>query len=167
MLSPRTGNNRKPGVCQVRRGFSFAKAGTGIACLEVQTQEARRAGMLAAFEDLNASAEDLLGEDWEELLEDHLEKRWAEVVGPDGLPSIGGKKVGKIVAVHEVATGGFQSLPLGEESDGSQRLLQLLPVLYRLDQGGVCVIDELESAACIRCLRGRSSSSLDATTSAS
>ena len=51
----------------------------------------------------------------------------------------------KILASHELPTGQPAVFPLREESDGSQRLLNLLPALHRLArQGGVFVIDELE-----------------------
>jgi len=51
----------------------------------------------------------------------------------------------RIMASHGEAGGEHTSLPLSEESDGSQRLLNLLPALHELGtQGGVFVIDELE-----------------------
>ena len=51
----------------------------------------------------------------------------------------------KIMASHELPQGQRAIFPLQEESDGSQRLLNLLPALHRLTrQGGVFVIDELE-----------------------
>ena len=54
-------------------------------------------------------------------------------------------QVRKIATLHDVAEGQQTRLSLHDESDGSRRLLHLLPVLYRLaKQGGVFVIDELE-----------------------
>jgi hypothetical protein len=51
----------------------------------------------------------------------------------------------RIVALHDCGTEKAARLLLHEESDGSRRLLKLLPFLYRLTrQAGVIVIDELE-----------------------
>lgn len=50
-----------------------------------------------------------------------------------------------LVGLHESSQGDRVPIPFSEESDGSRRLLGLLPTLYRLTtQGGVFVIDELE-----------------------
>jgi hypothetical protein len=60
-------------------------------------------------------------------------------------PETGLVKVRKIRAVHDYAEGRRTELPLNRESDGSQRLLHLLPALYYLKaRHGVVVIDEIE-----------------------
>ncbi len=54
-------------------------------------------------------------------------------------------KLRRIVALHDREGKEPTRLPLREESDGSRRLLHLLPALHRLaGQGGVFVVDELE-----------------------
>jgi AAA15 family ATPase/GTPase len=51
----------------------------------------------------------------------------------------------KILALHDTIPGKSIEFPLHEESDGSRRLLHLLPALYhRGADGGVFVVDELE-----------------------
>lgn len=53
--------------------------------------------------------------------------------------------VRRIAALHGTTQGKSVFFPIQEESDGSQRLLNLLPALYRIKSGaGVFVIDELE-----------------------
>jgi predicted ATPase len=47
-------------------------------------------------------------------------------------------------AAHAAGTGDLARLPIDEESDGTRRLLNLIPVLYRLRSGGVCFIDEID-----------------------
>ena len=50
-----------------------------------------------------------------------------------------------LTAVHDSGQGRAVRLPFGHESDGSRRLLRLLPILYQLEKtGGVFVVDELE-----------------------
>jgi AAA15 family ATPase/GTPase len=50
-----------------------------------------------------------------------------------------------IQAAHEHKTGRVISLKLSDESDGTQRLLQLIPALHQLKtSGGVFVIDEID-----------------------
>jgi hypothetical protein len=51
----------------------------------------------------------------------------------------------RILAKHHGTKGQTVTFPLHEESDGTCRLLHLLPALYRLgENGGVFVVDELE-----------------------
>jgi len=87
----------------------------------------------------------------EKLFETLPEKETALVHGPEGEEFFvdGSKKevirLRRIAALHECADGHRTRLPLREESDGSQRLLNLLPDFYRVAmEGGVFVVDELE-----------------------
>ena len=100
-------------------GRFLREAGTGIAGLEVQTTEIRRS-------DLPASVS---GGD-----EMFCEGTGKEVV-----------KYRRINALHNLGKEQPTRFALQEESDGSQRVLNLLPALHQLKkQGGVFVIDELE-----------------------
>lgn len=55
--------------------------------------------------------------------------------------------VKRLVAKHESGESGSVPFLLWQESDGTQRLLDLMPVLYRAVRiGGVVVIDEIEQA---------------------
>lgn len=85
-----------------------------------------------AFEDLSDGDVAILpGPDGEELFVDGSKKDFI--------------KIRQIAALHGTEQGGSMLLPLQEESDGSQRLLNLLPALYKLkSEGGVFVVDELE-----------------------
>lgn len=113
------------------------EASTGIAGLKVETDEIpRSAASYEAFEQLVQS----LGEGGK-----------AFVRGPQGEEMVLSRSendtitVRRLAALHEWASGQRTRFPLGEESDGSQRLLNLLPALYEVSRkGGVFVIDELE-----------------------
>ncbi len=121
-------------------GRFLAEAGTGIGALEVHTETmpaskvaALSAGDLKeAFDNLAAGqALVLSGPDGEELFIDGDRKDTV--------------KVRRIRALHDGTPAGTRPLPFQEESDGSRRLLNLLPALHVLKkQGGVFVIDELE-----------------------
>jgi hypothetical protein len=51
----------------------------------------------------------------------------------------------QVTATHGCRGGKEKRLPISEESDGSQRLLHLLPALYRIaETNSVFVVDELE-----------------------
>jgi len=51
----------------------------------------------------------------------------------------------ELQAAHRLADGSYGLLKLHQESDGTKRLLNLLPAVYKVvAQGGVCVIDELD-----------------------
>ena len=51
----------------------------------------------------------------------------------------------ELKAAHRLADGSIGYLDLYEESDGTKRLLNLLPAIYKIIAvGGVCVIDELD-----------------------
>ncbi|MFM9964361.1 MAG: AAA family ATPase [Planctomycetaceae bacterium] len=51
----------------------------------------------------------------------------------------------RLVTKHSVGEGGLYDLPFGDESDGTQQLLHLMPVLYTLNnECKVVVIDELD-----------------------
>ena len=50
----------------------------------------------------------------------------------------------KIVLEHSTRSGSTVAFPLAEESDGTQRLLHLLPVLFHRTKGPCTVIDELD-----------------------
>jgi len=121
-------------------GHFLNEASTGIDGLRVQTKEIPR-----------AKVSTVPSEVWEKLFEDLSEDDVAVLPGPDGAELFvdGSKKdlikIRQIAALHGTKQGESALLPLHEESDGSQRLLNLLPALYKLkSDGGVFVIDELE-----------------------
>jgi predicted ATPase len=115
-------------------------ASTGISRLEVKTDDMAKIDLPELFQQLfKAVLEGSSGENAGILPLSAGE----EVV----LEGTGKEKVRRrrIVAWHDQGTALPTPLPLQEESDGSRRLLNLLPALYRLaGQGGVFVIDELE-----------------------
>ena len=121
-------------------GLFLREASTGIAGLEVQKTEMPKSELSSVFPEL-----------LEKLFETLPEKETALVHGPEGEEFFvdGSKKevirLRRIAALHECADGHRTRLPLREESDGSQRLLNLLPDFYRVAmEGGVFVVDELE-----------------------
>jgi len=121
-------------------GHFLSDASTGIAALEVQGREIP-----------HSEFSSLPPEVWVKFFGGLPENKAAFVHGPEGEeflvdPSkMDTIKIRKISALHDSATGQRTRLPIREESDGSQRLLNLLPALYRLTtDGGVFVIDELE-----------------------
>jgi len=118
-------------------GCFLREASTGIASLGVETEELEASGLSPRF--LERMRADL--------------PPGAPVVlpGPCGeeivIEEVGKGKVTRrrIVALHEAGARQPMQLRLQEESDGSQRLLNLLPALYHLTRhNGVFVIDELE-----------------------
>jgi hypothetical protein len=120
-------------------GQFLDEASTGIAGLKVQTREVAR-----------SKASQVPSEVWEKVFEELAEGEVAILPGADGeeLFVEGSNKdvvkIRQITALHETGQG-ITPLPLHEESDGSQRLLNLLPALFSLkSEGGVFVIDELE-----------------------
>jgi AAA15 family ATPase/GTPase len=53
--------------------------------------------------------------------------------------------VTKLVTIHDSASGEGVEFDLSEESDGTQRLLNLIPmIVHAIEEGGVFVIDELD-----------------------
>ena len=118
-------------------GRFLRDASTGIAGLDVKTEEITRSSLVPSqafekrfFKDVQRGDSVLSGPDGEEITFDltgqTVLRRW-------------------ITAMHDCGRKGRTPLPLAEESDGSRRLLNLLPALYRLTrQGGVFMIDELE-----------------------
>lgn len=121
-------------------GRFLREASTGIAGLDVQTREIPRSEL---FKSSSNVLENLL---------DHLPQDGDIVIqGPQGGEMFVDKSrknvitVRNIGALHDSATGNMVKLPLREESDGSRRLLNLLPALYRITtESTVFVIDELE-----------------------
>jgi AAA15 family ATPase/GTPase len=121
-------------------GRFLREASTGIAALEVQTQRIPRSEGLPFP---SRFAENIV---WA------LPKGAVAVQStPNGeelfFQGTGGDQINRrrIVALHDCGTEKAARLLLHEESDGSRRLLKLLPFLYRLTrQAGVIVIDELE-----------------------
>lgn len=119
-------------------GRFLKAASTGIASLDVETKELPRTQVVPQK----------LADDFFPELE---EGETAFLPGLDGhgLLIEGGSK--DTVHVHTITTkhpkngGGEAVLPLSEESDGSRRLLNLLPTLVHLrSRGGVYILDELE-----------------------
>jgi len=107
-------------------GRFLREASTGIADLVARTEVIPRSELGSAFVS--------------ELMEGLSEGSVAVTHGPSELVSLH-----RILALHDSARDLRVAFPLNEESDGSKRLLDLLPALYRLTgQGGVFVIDELE-----------------------
>ncbi len=110
-------------------------ASTGVSNLEVKTEEIPRSDLPSGLRDIQPEG----GPEGERYL-----------LAPDGdLMIMDPKKeliqVRKIAALHATEDGGRSSLALNQESDGTQRLLNLLPALHRLrSESAVFVIDELE-----------------------
>lgn len=113
-----------------------------------------------ALEEMKVGALPLEAEQVDRLVDDLGEMGGAFVVGGgardyavldlhDGQP-----RARRLVARHSLSTGPDQdpvvfTLPLREESDGTQRFMNLLPVLFQLredDSRGVFLIDELENS---------------------
>ncbi|MBN2024215.1 MAG: ATP/GTP-binding protein [Pirellulales bacterium] len=125
-------------------GKFLREASTGISGLEVHTEPIEKSGFMSIPTEFLDRAIDRLstgeslvfpGPDGEEMLVERTAK---------GTITVRTIATHRIVAQHGLGTA-LHRLPLKEESDGSQRLLNLLPALYRLTKdGGVCVIDELE-----------------------
>jgi AAA15 family ATPase/GTPase len=121
-------------------GRFLREASTGIASLDVQTSEVSRSELFKShpkaleglFDDLSHDGSVFIrGPHGEEMFVDESRKNVVIV-----------RNIG---ALHDSTTGNAVKLPLGEESDGSRRLLHLLPALYRIaTESRVFVIDELE-----------------------
>lgn len=126
----------------------LTRADTGIVGLE--------------FEEMKIGALPLDAEATDDLVEELREKGGNFVVGLNGDDAIllyvnneGGPEVKRLVARHHLETGAGAdeccscTLPLREESDGTRRFMNLLPVLFQLreeDSQGVFIIDELENS---------------------
>ena len=120
-------------------GDFLREANTGIDGLNVRTETVNLDAVPPPPELFREILEDLPQGDSVLLANQEGEKLFLEAAG-EGLV-----RFQKIDAVHDRKTGQRTHLPLHEESDGSQRLLDLLPALYYLaNEGGVFVIDELE-----------------------
>lgn len=109
------------------------EASTGIAKIKVDTKTIAR----EKFPQLPKEMDDAelvrieLGPEGEAMI---LEASHKDVVRLD-----------RVVALHQTAKGKAVRFPLREESDGTRRLLHLLPALHRLGaSGGIFVVDELE-----------------------
>ncbi|WP_068859650.1 AAA family ATPase [Perlucidibaca aquatica] len=84
--------------------------------------------------------ESLLMQDFEQVLRKHLPSN-------ESFPLIEKKERAKVSLLHLGAEGKTYPLPLKRESTGTLALLQLLgPAFARLHDGGVLVVDELNSA---------------------
>ncbi len=121
-------------------GRFLKEASTGISSLAIQTREIP----ISEFSSLPS-------EIVKQMFPKIEEGESAFLAGPDGYSFFieGAKKdvvkVRRVSALHPKSGGGHVPLPLEEESDGSRRLLNLLPALYHLHtESGVYVIDELE-----------------------
>ena len=126
-------------------GRFLREASTGIAGIDVETSEIPWSEFSAVpLGSVKRRIENLSQGDTLHFHDHDGEEMFLEGAAKDVV------KLRKIVALHDGALhdGGEEPqrrLPLREESDGSQRLLDLLPVLFRVTrQGGVFVIDELE-----------------------
>jgi uncharacterized protein len=128
----------------LHRDTSFAKfagaflkeAGTGVAGLDVQIEKIPISQFPA---------------DLKPVLAQLRQNQEAVIPGPGGREMFidGATKdavqVRAITSLHNSATGKGKKLPLEKQSDGTRRLLNLLPALYYLmKKGGVFVIDEIE-----------------------
>ena len=106
------------------------EASTGIAGLKTQTRPVPRS--------------ELRADELEQLQGGELDQADGAEVFLEG-PGEDAIKARRIAASHALAGGRTKAIPFTEESDGSQRLLHLLPLLHRIKaQGAVFVIDELE-----------------------
>lgn len=124
----------------------LTRADTGIAGLEL--------------EEMKVGALPLDAEQIDRLVDDLAEKDGALVIGGDaGDYAVldlhdGQPRARRLVATHSVSTGPDEesnafTLPLREESEGTQRFMHLLPVLFQLredDSRSVFLIDELENS---------------------
>jgi AAA15 family ATPase/GTPase len=64
---------------------------------------------------------------------------WIEVAGSDGFRSV------RCQSTHKTQDGSTVTLDLEDESDGTRRLLELLPALHQMQrQGGVYFVDEID-----------------------
>jgi len=121
-------------------GQFLNEANTGIAGLKVETRDIPRSSLPGFTDDF-----------WEKMDKRLSTGAPLPVPGPDGLELYADKvdrsvvKFRQITARHVASKGEDVSLPFHQESDGSKRLLNLLPALYKLKAaGGVFVIDEIE-----------------------
>jgi uncharacterized protein len=121
-------------------GQFLNEANTGITGLKVETRDIPRSSLPGLSDDF-----------WEKIDQGLSTGAPLRIPAPDGLELYADKvdrnviKSRQITALHGAAKGGHVSMPLHEESDGSQRLLNLLPALYKVKaDGGVFVIDEIE-----------------------
>lgn len=115
------------------------EANTGIADLEVQTSNIPKSTLASpsfveeknVLENLPDDLTIVLGPNGEEIFVDKSQKDTV--------------RMRTIVALHDASSKQRAEFPLHEESDGSRRLLNLLPALFHLAaEGGVFVVDELE-----------------------
>jgi hypothetical protein len=121
-------------------GKLLRESGTGITRIDVATHEI---DMPANTGDNPDQLNKFLG---------YLDATSAQTIGlPDGheyfldFTTPGKAQVRMLTAVHHSGYGRAIGLPIGHESDGSRRLLRLLPILYQFEKtGGVFVVDELE-----------------------
>jgi len=115
------------------------EANTGISSLDVRTTEVSSSGLPTDLTEVLEKALDDMPQDHSFSVGDAGEELFRESENKGSL------KFRKIVALHDRETDEKTALPLDEESDGSKRLLNLLPALHRLvGEGGVFVVDELE-----------------------
>jgi uncharacterized protein len=121
-------------------GLFLQEADTGISSLSLHVED------IKDFELPFSMARYIYDKITEQLLPaaSHL-ARDKEIILAEGDNKSPILKVRRITALHKTSNNENAELPIKEESDGSQRLLKLLPVLYNLFiQGGVFIIDELE-----------------------
>ena len=119
-------------------GKFLRETSTGIADIKVETRTMPKKKLPPLSKEMEEAIDTLEGTatiDWgpedEEIIVDASQK---DVV-----------QFHRILALHEGTKGNSVEFSLYEESDGSRRLLNLLPALYRLrGDGGVFVVDELE-----------------------
>ncbi|MBN1588299.1 MAG: ATP-binding protein [Pirellulales bacterium] len=121
-------------------GRFLRDASTGITSLEVQSKK-------VPMSEFNWFPPELL----QRILDNNPERPGVPLAGPEGeeywveRAEKGQITHHRILALHETGNKNAILLPLRDESDGSLRLLDLLPILYRLTkQDGVFVIDEIE-----------------------
>lgn len=103
---------------------------TGISKVDVETTEVSKSKLSSGASEMGALLESLSNGGVEVSMDETRE----ELV-----------RFRRITASHDVHGGTQARFPLHEESDGSVRLLNLLPALHQLaKEGGVFIIDELE-----------------------
>lgn len=119
-------------------GNFLREANTGITSLEVRTENL--ASISSVSSDVRKKVPEVLGPGEVAV----VPCANGEQIHFEGVGS-GAVEVRRIAALHEATKGEPVRFLLQEESDGSRRLLHLLPALYSLvTKGGVFVIDELE-----------------------
>jgi AAA15 family ATPase/GTPase len=120
-------------------------ASTGVDVLEVIKQEVAESDLVKAL------PRDVFKRMYSQMEEQHAEGSGTVIGSGDGKEFLVERKDGLrfsrlvVEAIHKNRTGDAVRFALSEESDGTKRLLNLLPALYKLrDKDAVFFIDEID-----------------------